>query len=615
MGIFKTSFLAIATNAPHPNAAKLFISFILTEDGFAPWNELGTLPGGRRDIRQRRQPAAGGASASGVGDGSNLRLEQRQQGARLLGRQRCWRRRSSQTGRTRPTWVSLDTDALCPCPKIPANPHWDATRDAHERVPCVQWTAGAETVPDVKVECSHHAATEPMTIQAVFFDMGGTIETFWYSRESRLRATPGLRQRLLSAGIELPWTDEQLYEVVATGLERYHQRSLVSLDELPPARVWREFVFADHAVDPLRLEAAGEDLMLYVETRFYERAMRPESPEVLDAIRRMGLKIGLISNVCSHGQVPLCLNEYGLRSFFDPVVLSSEYGRRKPDPSIFHYAARLAETPTSACAYVGDRVSRDIKGSRAAGYGLSVQIRHDFRHNEDDQGPAPDETIDSLAELVEILRREQSPQAQRSRPRPDPNLRVRALLFDAGDILYRRPAKGRCLAEFLTARGLNVKDVPVEVVRSLREGAYRGELGQEQYRRALLGLYGVIDSAAVEQGMRALEQDDQSVRIIDGVAETLIRLKARGYLSGDHHRHGSAHACQTGLVRRRGVWPRLGLLHLLQGAGNPETGCAHLPRRLATAGPVAGTIRLRGSRAGGARRGAGDRHAYDRLQP
>ncbi len=42
MGIFKTSFLGIANNAPHPNAAKLFIRFILSEAGFAPWNEVGT---------------------------------------------------------------------------------------------------------------------------------------------------------------------------------------------------------------------------------------------------------------------------------------------------------------------------------------------------------------------------------------------------------------------------------------------------------------------------------------------------------------------------------------------------------------------------------------------
>ena len=371
-----------------------------------------------------------------------------------------------------------------------------------------------------------------MTLQAVFFDMGGTIETFRYTRESRLRATPGLRQRLQSAGIDLPWTDEHLYEVVVAGLERYHERRMASLDELPPSCVWREYIFADQPVDPFLLEAAGEDLMLYIETRFYERHMRPETPQVLEAIRRMGLKIGLISNVCSRGQVPTCLEAYGLRSFFDPIVLSSEYGRRKPDPSIFHYAARLAETPTSACAYVGDRVARDIKGSQAAGYGLSVQIRHDFRHNENEDGPKPDYTIDSLSELVDILRREQSPQTARSRPRLDPDQRVRALLFDAGDILYRRPNKGRCLADFLAARGLNVHDVPAEVVRSLRDSAYRGELNQEQFRRALLGMYGVIESGAVEQGMRAIEQDDQSVSIIDGVAETLASLKARGYLLG-----------------------------------------------------------------------------------
>ena len=44
MGIFKTSYLAVANNAPHPNAAKLFIRFILSEAGFEPWNEIGTYP-------------------------------------------------------------------------------------------------------------------------------------------------------------------------------------------------------------------------------------------------------------------------------------------------------------------------------------------------------------------------------------------------------------------------------------------------------------------------------------------------------------------------------------------------------------------------------------------
>ena len=42
MGVFKTSFLAIANKAQHPNAAKLFIRFALSPEGFAPWSELGS---------------------------------------------------------------------------------------------------------------------------------------------------------------------------------------------------------------------------------------------------------------------------------------------------------------------------------------------------------------------------------------------------------------------------------------------------------------------------------------------------------------------------------------------------------------------------------------------
>jgi iron(III) transport system substrate-binding protein len=43
-GILKSSYLGIANKAPHPNAAKLFIKFALSEEGFAPWNEFGAYP-------------------------------------------------------------------------------------------------------------------------------------------------------------------------------------------------------------------------------------------------------------------------------------------------------------------------------------------------------------------------------------------------------------------------------------------------------------------------------------------------------------------------------------------------------------------------------------------
>jgi iron(III) transport system substrate-binding protein len=42
LGIIKTSYLAVANMAPHPNAAKLFIKFALSPDGFKPWNKPGS---------------------------------------------------------------------------------------------------------------------------------------------------------------------------------------------------------------------------------------------------------------------------------------------------------------------------------------------------------------------------------------------------------------------------------------------------------------------------------------------------------------------------------------------------------------------------------------------
>ncbi|MEM5774484.1 MAG: extracellular solute-binding protein [Anaerolineaceae bacterium] len=49
MGTSGVTYLAIANNAPHPNAAKLYIRFALTVEGREPWNVLGNWPG-RTDI-------------------------------------------------------------------------------------------------------------------------------------------------------------------------------------------------------------------------------------------------------------------------------------------------------------------------------------------------------------------------------------------------------------------------------------------------------------------------------------------------------------------------------------------------------------------------------------
>ncbi len=242
-----------------------------------------------------------------------------------------------------------------------------------------------------------------MTVKAVFFDMGGTIDTFWYSKEMRLAETPGLQLLLSSYGLDLQLNDQQLYDLVTNGIARYHKWRLGSNQELPASEVWRDYILTGKSDPYPQLDSIADDLMVWIETHYYKRTMRPEIPAVLAAIQSMGLKIGLISNVNSRGQVPLNLAQYGIKHYFNPIVLSSEYKWRKPDPSIFHFAARLANCATSECIYIGDRIARDIVGAKRAGYKLAIQIKHDFKHGENDDGAIPDLILNNMTELLDVL--------------------------------------------------------------------------------------------------------------------------------------------------------------------------------------------------------------------
>jgi putative hydrolase of the HAD superfamily len=365
-----------------------------------------------------------------------------------------------------------------------------------------------------------------MNLRAVFFDMGGTIETFGYTHELRLKATAGIQQMLIRAGIDLGLSDESLLSVILAGLQQYKDFCLVSRIEYSSSRVWREYILRGYSYDPALLESIAEDLMLYIETHYYQREMRPGVPLVLEAIRQMGLKIGLISNVNSRGQVALNLTQYGICSYFDPIILSSEYGWRKPDPAIFHYAARLMNVPASACAYIGDRIARDIVGAQKAGFRLAVQIQHDFDHGEEDTGATPDAIIDDMTDLLDIL------QAELRRSTPEPSGPIRAILFDAGDILYYRPARGARIIKFLQELGLDAGEDHFTEMKALSHQAYCGGISPDELKMAYLRLFGIEDPALMERGKQVLDEEESAVEFFEGVRETLLALKEQGYLLG-----------------------------------------------------------------------------------
>lgn len=369
-----------------------------------------------------------------------------------------------------------------------------------------------------------------MVLKAIFFDMGGTIDTFHFTREYRLKNIPLLRECLNRSGIILSVSDEQLTDMIADGVAEYLQWNMATNIELSPAEIWSKYFLKESGISPAALEPAAEELAFLYETRLFVRQMRAEMPEVLASIKAMGLKIGCISNTQSLKQVPHNLREYGIIDYFDPIVLSSEYGRRKPDPAIFYYAARLAGVPTSACLYVGDKINRDVLGAQRAGFRAAVQIKHHYHSGEIDQGANPDAVITDMRELLpfieEIIAQDQAQSNSRD------HKKIKAIFFDAGDVLYHRPEKSKTLNEFLEKKNIQTPPNFEDEKKKLRNLAFSGQMRRHVYYEQVIKLYGITAPDDIADGVSAMHQDDAIVEIIPGAADTIIQLKAQGFLLG-----------------------------------------------------------------------------------
>jgi len=117
-----------------------------------------------------------------------------------------------------------------------------------------------------------------------------------------------------------------------------------------------------------RLGVADELVQGLIDVRidFTREALVPVegSLEILDELRRRGLRLGLIS-VCSE-EVPRLWEETPLASRIDAAVFSCSVGVRKPDTRIYEIAAEWLGLRAEECLFVDDQPSF-VEGAVAAG--------------------------------------------------------------------------------------------------------------------------------------------------------------------------------------------------------------------------------------------------------
>lgn len=211
-------------------------------------------------------------------------------------------------------------------------------------------------------------------IDTVLFDMGGTLEDIHVDDESRHASIQGVLDILRAHGIDPDKDFETAASAINAGWERYGAYRDPRQRELKPEEIWGSFVLTDFGLDEESVRPYAEELAHMWEVTHYHRALRPHVREMLEGLKDLGMKLGVISNTVSLYQVFDILKEYGIRDYFQDVTLSSVTGYRKPNPNIFMVSLHQVQSDPAHCAYVGDTISRDVIGPIRMGFGATFHI-------------------------------------------------------------------------------------------------------------------------------------------------------------------------------------------------------------------------------------------------
>ena len=127
----------------------------------------------------------------------------------------------------------------------------------------------------------------------------------------------------------------------------------------------------------------------------------PNIIETLAALKKLGLKLGIVSNTfITASSLDKHLEQLSIAEFFAVRVYSYEFDFRKPDARIFEAAAeRIGESPENIL-FVGDHIERDVKGAVKAGMQAVLKATYT---NAGKKAPRGVWRINRLSELPELI--------------------------------------------------------------------------------------------------------------------------------------------------------------------------------------------------------------------
>jgi HAD superfamily hydrolase (TIGR01549 family) len=133
----------------------------------------------------------------------------------------------------------------------------------------------------------------------------------------------------------------------------------------------------------------------------------PGIPEMLQQVRDLGLKMGVLSNARNDWAVREIMERLGLTRYFDVILTSAALGVRKPRPEPFLEILKLLGIDATGAVMVGNSMEADVAG--AVPLGIKT-IRVIFGDNVDELRIGlevtvdPDITVSAVSDVVPAIK-------------------------------------------------------------------------------------------------------------------------------------------------------------------------------------------------------------------
>ncbi|MFX0140818.1 MAG: HAD family hydrolase [Candidatus Hodarchaeota archaeon] len=239
-----------------------------------------------------------------------------------------------------------------------------------------------------------------MDIKGIIFDFGFTL---YYFEDVSLEKYFECFRKGLMKSIEFLKENNIISNdqaIIAKFIELFKKRrmnffrkSIKTKDEYPTAFIFQnvlEQLVNENYID----EIANLDENMYKELAdLYhsteEKEWKPfqETKSTLENILELrDIRIAVLSNHPHHSSIKSMLKKHDLFDFFDAVVTSAKFGKRKPHSDIFYYTLKkmgLEIADANYCLMCGDEYADIIGGHRAGLKTIFFQREYKFPHEKE----------------------------------------------------------------------------------------------------------------------------------------------------------------------------------------------------------------------------------------